>query len=71
MNARVRSLLRGAWPPVGSLYLLYLATRPPPARYVGILGLVVVVPLLGGWLLGTVADVGPWAENAESLDDPS
>ena len=71
MDARIRSLVREAWPPVGSLYLLYLATRPPPVRYVGIAGLAVVAPLLVGWALGTVAGVGPWADGPESADEPN
>ena len=62
MSPEVRSWLRRAWPFVGSLYLVYLALQPPPARYVGILGLVVVTPLLAGWVAGRVFGVGPWAD---------
>lgn len=59
---KVRSSLRRAWPFVGSLYLVYLALQRPPVRYVGIVGLAVVVPLLVGWIAGRVFDVGPWAD---------
>jgi hypothetical protein len=61
MNPEVRSVLRRAWPFVGSLYLVYLALQPPPVRYVGVVGLAVVTPLLAGWVAGSVFGVGPWA----------
>ncbi len=62
MLERVRSALRTAWPIIGSAYLLYLALQPPPVRYVGIGGLVVVTPLLFGWALGRLFGIGPWAD---------
>ena len=49
--------------PGGTLYLVYLAFQSPPARWVGIACLAIVVPLLVGWLLGNVAGVGPWAHS--------
>ena len=39
-----RSNLRRLWPLVGTLYLIYLALQPPPARYVGVLCLAIVAP---------------------------
>lgn len=62
MLERVRRFLDQAWPLLGSIYLLYLALEPPPVRYVGIGGLVVVTPLLFGWALGRFVGVGPWAD---------
>lgn len=62
MSAGTRSPLARLLVPAGTLYLGYLATRPPPVRWVGLACLVVVVPLVAGWLLGTVAGVGPWAD---------
>ena len=59
---KVRSSLRRAWPFVGSLYLVYLALQPPPARWVGMLGVSIVAPLLAGWVAGRVLGVGPWAD---------
>lgn len=64
------SSARELWPFVGTLYLGYLATRPPPTRYVGLLGLVVVLPLLAGKLVGTVYGVGPWAGGRADEDGP-
>lgn len=61
MPATVRSALRDAWPVVGTLYLGYLALQPPPGRYVGVGGLVLVAPLLAGWVAGRVFGVGPWS----------
>lgn len=61
MFERVRSLLRAAWPLLGSAYLLYLALQPPPVRYVGAVGLVIVTPLLIGWAVGRLFGIGPWA----------
>ena len=62
MLERIRSALQAAWPVIGSLYLLYLALQPPPVRYVGLGGLVIVTPLLVGWALGRLVGIGPWAE---------
>lgn len=62
MFARIRSWLRLAWPFVGSLYLAYLALQAPPVRYVGVIGLAVVTPLLAGWIAGRLFGVGPWAD---------
>ena len=71
MFDRLRSLLRDAWPFVGAAYLAYLAFRPPPIRYVGVGGLVVVTPLLVGWTVGHLFGVGPWAGGAASGSDAS
>jgi len=49
-------------PVFGTLYLVYLATQPPPARWVGLGCLVILAPFALGWLAGRVAGVGPWAE---------
>ncbi|CCQ36421.1 uncharacterized protein Nmlp_2250 [Natronomonas moolapensis 8.8.11] len=64
MLDRLRSFLHDAWPFVGAAYLSYLALRPPPVRYVGVGGLVVVTPLLLGWTVGRLFGVGPWADSA-------
>jgi hypothetical protein len=56
------SLRRALLPVGGTLYLVYLALQPPPARWVGLVCLAVVVPLLVGWVLGTVLGVGPWGD---------
>lgn len=64
MLAKVRSWLRLAWPFVGSFYLVYLAVQAPPVRYVGVVGLVFVVPLLVGWIAGHLFGVGPWADES-------
>jgi hypothetical protein len=63
MFGTIRSWLRLAWPFVGTAYLCYLALQAPPIRYVGVIGLVFVVPLLVGWIAGRVFDVGPWADD--------
>ena len=55
------SVLARLLPVVGTAYLVYLATQPPPARWVGLGCLAVLVPFLAGWLLGNVAGIGPWA----------
>ncbi|WP_225333201.1 hypothetical protein [Halomicrobium urmianum] len=57
-----RSPLTKLLVPAGTLYLVWLALRPPPARWVGLACLAVVVPLVIGWLLGNLAGVGPWAD---------
>ena len=57
-----RSNLRRLWPLVGTLYLVYLALQPPPARYVGLLCLAVVAPVAAGWFAGNALGVGPWAD---------
>jgi len=62
MFGTARSALRRLWPLAGTAYLVYLAFQPPPVRYVGILCLVVVTPLLIGWLAGALFGVGPWAD---------
>lgn len=64
MLGQARTLARAAWPFVGSLYLLYLAVQAPPVRYVGLVGLACVVPLIIGWVAGRLFDVGPWANDA-------
>lgn len=61
MSAQPGSYLAKLLVPVGTLYLVYLAVQPPPARWVGLACLTVVVPLLVGWLFGQVG-VGPWAD---------
>ncbi|TKR28013.1 hypothetical protein [Natronomonas salsuginis] len=66
MLGSVRSILSAAWPFVGSAYLLYLALQQPPVRYVGVIGLVVVTPLLAGWTVGRLFGVGPWATPSKS-----
>jgi hypothetical protein len=63
MFGQVRALLRRSFPLVGTLYLVYLAIQPPPVRYVGIVCLAVVTPLLFGWAAGTLFGVGPWADD--------
>ena len=62
MPKRIRWSLRAAWPILGSAYLAYLALQPPPVRYVGLGGLVIVTPLLIGWALGRLVGIGPWAQ---------
>ena len=57
-----RSLLARSLPLVGVAYLGYLATQPPPARWVGLGCLVVLAPFAVGWALGRFADVGPWSD---------
>jgi len=49
-------------PALGSVYLVYLATQPPPARWVGLSCLAIVTPFALGWALGRFAGIGPWAE---------
>jgi len=49
-------------PILGTAYLVYLASQPPPARWVGLGCLAILTPFAVGWLLGRVAGVGPWAE---------
>ncbi|PSP81965.1 hypothetical protein BRC88_00390 [Halobacteriales archaeon QS_4_69_225] len=61
MSATARSTLGWLWPLVGTAYLVYLALQPPPVRYVGLLCLTVVGPLMVGWLAGGILGVGPWA----------
>ncbi len=63
MAASLRDWLRSMWPIVGTIYLGYLAMQAPPVRYVGIGGLVVVTPLLAGWIVGRVFGVGPWSDD--------
>ncbi len=62
MLDRIRWFLREAWPLLGSIYLLYLALQPPPVRYVGVGGLLIVTPLLIGWAVGRLFGIGPWAD---------
>jgi len=49
-------------PVLGTVYLFYLVSQPPPARWVGLACLAVVAPFAVGWALGRFAGVGPWAE---------
>ena len=49
-------------PVLGTVYLVYLASQPPPARWVGLACLAILTPFAVGWLLGRFAGVGPWAE---------
>jgi len=58
-----RSLLARSLPLVGVAYLVFLATRPPPARWVGLGCLVVLAPFAVGWALGRFAGVGPWSDD--------
>jgi hypothetical protein len=69
MDERVWPILRAAWPFAGWAYLVYVALQPPPGRYVGLIGLAIVTPLLLGWTAGKLLGVGPWASPEES--DPS
>jgi len=62
MSATARETLGWLWPLVGTAYLVYLALEPPPARWVGVLCLLVVSPLLAGWLVGNLVGVGPRAD---------
>lgn len=55
--------LRRLLPLAGTLYLVYLASQPPPLRWVGLGCLAVLAPFLAGWLLGNVAGIGPWASD--------
>ena len=48
-------------PVLGTLYLVYLASQPPPARWVGLVCLAILAPFAVGWALGRFAGVGPWA----------
>jgi hypothetical protein len=57
-----RTILTRLLVPVGILYLAYLASQPPPARWVGLVCLLIVAPLAVGWVLGRVAGIGPWAD---------
>jgi hypothetical protein len=61
MYAKLRSLLGRSLPALGTLYLVYLALQPPPARYMGLACLAIVTPFLLGWVAGNVFDVGPWS----------
>ncbi|MDS0284134.1 hypothetical protein [Haloarcula onubensis] len=49
-------------PVLGTVYLVYLASQPPPARWVGLGCLAILSPFAVGWALGRFAGVGPWAE---------
>lgn len=61
MSSESGSVLARLLPLAGTAYLVWLATQPPPARWVGLGCLAVLVPFLAGWLLGNVAGIGPWA----------
>lgn len=63
-----KSFLQAAWPFLGWVYLLYLALQPAPVTYVGIGGLVVITPLLLGWIAGTLFGIGPWANPPNGTD---
>jgi hypothetical protein len=65
VSAQSRTVLARLLIPVGTLYLASLAVQPPPARWVGLACLGVVVPLLVGRLLGTIAGIGPWADETK------
>jgi len=58
-----QSLLARSLPLAGVAYLLFLATRPPPARWVGLGCLVVLAPFVVGWALGRFAGIGPWSDD--------
>jgi hypothetical protein len=49
-------------PVVGTLYLLYLVTQPPPARWVGLACLAILAPFAVGWAAGRAFGVGPWGD---------
>jgi hypothetical protein len=61
MAAEGGSVLARLLPVAGILYLAYLASQPPPARYVGIACLAILAPFVVGWVAGNVFGVGPWA----------
>ncbi|WP_232700435.1 hypothetical protein [Halobacterium wangiae] len=61
MSSESGSVLARLLPVAGTAYLVWLATQPPPARWVGLGCLAILVPFVGGWLLGNVAGIGPWA----------
>ncbi|MFB6068883.1 MAG: hypothetical protein ABEJ90_03045 [Halobacterium sp.] len=61
MSTESGTILSRSLPFVGVAYLGYLASQPPPARWVGLGCLAILLPVLAGWLLGNVADIGPWA----------
>jgi hypothetical protein len=65
MSDRAWELVRAAWPFVGWAYLVHVALQPPPARYVGIVGVAIVTPLLLGWTAGKLLGIGPWAASTE------
>lgn len=62
MSGSLESRFRRALPAVGTLYLVYLATRPPPVRWMALACLAILVPFLLGWVAGNVFGFGPWAE---------
>ncbi|MFC7027979.1 hypothetical protein ACFQJ5_10870 [Halomicroarcula sp. GCM10025324] len=57
----ITALSRRVLPLVGTVYLCYLVTQPPPARWVGLVCLAVLAPFAVGWAAGRFFDVGPWA----------
>lgn len=63
MAAESRSVLARLLPVAGTAYLVFLATQPPPARWVGIGCLAVLTPFLAGWVLGNLFGVGPWSDD--------
>lgn len=63
MPTESRSLLARSLPLVGVVYLGYLASQPPPARWVGLGCLVVLAPFAVGWALGRFAGIGPWSDD--------
>lgn len=60
------SVLARLLPVAGTTYLVYLASQPPPARWVGLGCLAVLTPFLAGWVFGNVFGVGPWADGGSS-----
>lgn len=60
--------LQRSLPVIGTLYLVYLALQPPPLRWVGVICLAVLTPVLLGWVLGHVFGIGPWSSNSESAE---
>lgn len=63
MAAESRSVLARLLPVAGTAYLVFLATQPPPARWIGIGCLAVLTPFLAGWVLGNLFGVGPWSDD--------
>lgn len=63
MSAQSNSVLARLLPVAGIAYLGYLASQPPPARWVGLGCLAVVAPFAVGWVAGNVFGVGPWSES--------
>ncbi|MUV89550.1 hypothetical protein GJ629_06280 [Halapricum sp. CBA1109] len=62
MSVPNNSRFRRALPVVGTLYLLFLVSQPPPLRWVGLICLAILTPFLLGWVAGKAFGVGPWGD---------